>query len=100
MQNPLATRTEPLAILTVVLIDALRALGAAGEPESACRLAGRAYSALRHDHPDHAQRINALMHRLVRMPDTTKEGSISTTDHQLDVRTLPPAGRHELIFDT
>ena len=95
-----ATRTEPLAGVTTVLIDALRALGAAGESEAACRLAGQAYAALRHEHPADAQRINALMHRLVRMPDTTKEHSMPTTDPLLDVRTQPPARRHELIFDT
>lgn len=100
MQNSPGTRTEPLARLTVVLIDALRALGGAGEAEAACRLAGRAYSALRQEHPGHAQRINALMHGLVRMPDTTKEHSMATTDSQLDVRTLPPARRHGLIFET
>jgi uncharacterized protein (DUF2249 family) len=83
-----------------VLIDALSTLGAAGQPETACRLAGHAYAALRHEHPAHAQRINALMHRLARNPETTKEPSMPTTDPQLDVRTQPPARRHELIFDT
>ncbi|HET6869258.1 MAG TPA: DUF2249 domain-containing protein [Solirubrobacteraceae bacterium] len=100
VQNASATRTEPLAGLTAVLIDALRALDAAGQPGPACRLAGRAYAVLRHEHPVHAQRINALMHRLVRTPATTEEQSMPTTDPQLDVRTEPPARRHALIFDT
>jgi uncharacterized protein (DUF2249 family) len=100
VQTTSASRTEPLPGVTAVLIDALRALGAAGDPETACRLAGRAYAALRHEHPAHAQRINALMHGLARMPDTIKEQSMPTTDPQLDVRTQPPARRHELIFDT
>ncbi len=91
---------KPLAGVTAVLIDALRALGAAGHSEAACRLAGHAYVALRHEHPAQAQRINALMHRLARTPNTTKEQSMPTTDPQLDVRTQPPARRHELIFDT
>ena len=94
-----ATETEPVAALTALLIDAFRELGAAGHPEAASRLAGRAYSALRRDHPDHAQRINALMHRLARMTDPTKEPAMPTTDPQLDVRTERPARRHELIFD-
>jgi hypothetical protein len=40
------------------------------------------------------------MHRLVQMTDPTKEPAMPTTDPQLDVRTEPPARRHELIFDT
>lgn len=51
-----------------VLIDALRALGTGGQPETANRLAGRAWAALRRTHPTEAQRINALMHQLARMP--------------------------------
>ena len=100
MQSAPATTTESLAGLTAVLIDALRALGSAGHPETACRLAGRAYAVLRHEHPAQAQRINALMHRLARLPSTIKEQPMATTDPQLDVRTQPPARRHELIFDT
>ena len=76
------------------------ALAAGGHAEEANRLAGRAYVALRREHPDQARQINALMHRLTRIPDTTKEPTMSTTDPQLDVRTQPPARRHELIFDT
>ena len=89
-----------MAALAVLLIAALRELAAVGQPEAASRLAGRAYSALRGEHPDHAQRINALMHRLARMTGPIKEHSMTTTDPQLDVRTEPPARRHELIFDT
>jgi hypothetical protein len=40
------------------------------------------------------------MHRLVQMTNPTKEPAMPTTDPQLDVRTEPPARRHELIFDT
>jgi uncharacterized protein (DUF2249 family) len=90
----------PLEALTAVLADALRALAAGGHAEEANRLAGRAYAAVRREHPDQARRINALMHRLTRIPDTTKEQTMPTTDPQLDVRTQPPARRHELIFDT
>jgi hypothetical protein len=73
VQTTPPTRTEPLVRLTAVLTDALAALGAAGESEAACRLAGDAYSVLRREHPAQAHRINARMHRLVRMPDTNKE---------------------------
>ena len=95
-----AVKTEPLDALTAVLADALRALGDAGQPEAACALAGRAYAALRREHPVQAQRINALMHRLALMSDTIKEQTMPATEPQLDVRTEPPARRHELIFDT
>ena len=40
------------------------------------------------------------MHRLARMTDPIKEHTMPTTDPQLDVRSEPPARRHELIFDT
>jgi uncharacterized protein (DUF2249 family) len=100
VRNTSATETEPVAALTALLIDAFRELGATGHPEAASRLAGRAYSTLRREHPEHAQRINALMHRLARMTNPNKEPAMPTTDPQLDVRTEPPARRHELIFDT
>ncbi|MFZ0383132.1 MAG: Rieske 2Fe-2S domain-containing protein, partial [Solirubrobacteraceae bacterium] len=94
-------KTPPaLEALTAVLSDALRALAADGRAEEANRLAGRAYAALRREHPDEARRINALMHELTRISRTTKEQTMPTTDPQLDVRTQPPARRHELIFDT
>lgn len=91
---------ESVPALTALLIDAFRELGSAGQPQVASRLAGRAYSTLRADHPDQAERINALMHRLARMTDPIKEHTMPTTDPQLDVRSEPPARRHELIFDT
>lgn len=58
--------TSPLDALVDVLIDALLDLRAANRAEGASRLAGRAYVALRHEHADHAERINALMHHLTR----------------------------------
>ena len=59
---------ETLKAIMPVLVDALRVLGESGRPETANRLAGRAWAALRHRHPTEAQRVNALMHRLARMP--------------------------------
>ncbi len=97
--SPVETRPA-LQALTAVLSDALRALAADGHAEEANRLAGRAYAALRREHPDQARRINALMHQLTRIPQTTKEQTMPTTDPQLDVRTQPAARRHELIFGT
>jgi uncharacterized protein (DUF2249 family) len=40
------------------------------------------------------------MHRLARMTDPIKEHTMPNTDTQLDVRSEPPARRHELIFDS
>jgi uncharacterized protein (DUF2249 family) len=97
---PAPDTTDALAGL---LVRALRALGDAGEPEPANRLAGQAWAALRHERPAAAQRINGLMHRLARQEAslTTREGPhMATQDVELDVRREPPARRHELIFKT
>ena len=59
---------DELELLAGVLIAALRALGAGGQPETANRLAGQTWAALRRTHPPQAQRVNALMHQLARMP--------------------------------
>lgn len=59
---------EPAEALTRVVIEALRALGKSGAPEHANQIAGRAWSVLRGPHPELAQRINALMHGLAKMP--------------------------------
>ena len=94
------TRTA-LQALTAVLADALQTMATDGHADEANRLAGRAYAALRREHPDQARRINALMHQLTRISQTTKEQTMPTTDPQLDVRTEPPARRHGyLIYDT
>lgn len=88
----------PLDAVTGVLVDALRALGATGRRDQASRLAARAYVALRRSEPDLAQQLNAAMHRIAPTHDIP-EKTMATTDPQLDVRTEPPARRHELIFD-
>lgn len=88
--------------LLQVLTRALRRLGEVGEPEDANRLAARAWSAIRHQHPAEAERLNGTMHYLSRLPIRTedpKENSMSE-DIQLDVRSEIPRRRHELIFET
>jgi uncharacterized protein (DUF2249 family) len=93
--------TNTVAALNRLLADALVALGRAGQPDAANRIAGRAWSALRHDHPREAERLNNLMHGLAKLPSSPeKEKRMSTSELQLDVRTEVPARRHELIFDT
>lgn len=58
--------------LLAVLIRALRALGEAGHPEDANRLAARAWSSVRHQQPAAAARINGTMHYLARLPETRR----------------------------
>lgn len=93
-----ATTTEQL---TAALIRALRELGRAGQPEVANRIAADAYVALRVDAPRTAQRINGLMHHLVRLERTPPKGASPVTNATpLDVRSAPPAQRHAQIFET
>lgn len=51
------------------LTRALRKLGEVGYPDEASRIAARAYSAIRHEDPTNAERINGTMHYLARLPD-------------------------------
>jgi hypothetical protein len=77
-----------------VLADALRALGESGQPETANRLAGQAWAVLRHRHPAEAQCVNALMHRLARMPsDPTHDqgGPQCPTHNSTSAPSRPPA---------
>ncbi len=58
------------AELLDALVRSLRKLGEAGNPDEASRIAAKAYSALRHDDPASAERINGTMHYLARLPDS------------------------------
>jgi uncharacterized protein (DUF2249 family) len=87
--------------LAGLLVRALRALGQAGEPERANGLAADGYALLRHDAARAAERLNGVMHHLVRLERTANERKASMTDAQvLDIRAEPPIRRHTLIFDT
>jgi uncharacterized protein (DUF2249 family) len=89
---------EPLARL---FDRAVRALGDAGEPDAACRLAAEGWWLLREPSPAAARRLNATLHRLtVHRPKRARGEPMPTTATVLDVRSEPPARRHELIFDT
>lgn len=98
---------DPTRELTQVLVRALRALGKAGRPVDASRLAAAGWAALRHERPADAERLTGLLHYLARLPDhadtapqNAKETAMTSQDRQLDVRSEPPARRHELIFET
>ena len=87
--------------LTGILVRSLRHIGESGDPEFANRLAAEAYAALRHDRPREAERLNGVMHHLVRLERTQAQRSQPVTDDRiLDVRSEPPIRRHALIFDT
>lgn len=59
---------EALVGTTDVLVKSLRALGQAGHPDAASRLAAKAWWALREVRPREAERINGAMHFLARLP--------------------------------
>jgi uncharacterized protein (DUF2249 family) len=93
---------ETVEQLGRLLDRAVRALGEAGEHDSACRLAAEGWWLVRGPAPRAARRLNATLHYLTVHPGIpTKEEAMSTDAEQiLDVRSEPPARRHELIFDT
>jgi uncharacterized protein (DUF2249 family) len=79
----------------------VRALGDAGEAEEACRIAAEGWWLLKGPAPRSARRLNATLHYLTVHPRKEKGDPMSTNaDSILDVRSEPPARRHELIFDT
>jgi len=55
---------DTIAALNRLFIQALLAMGDAGEIDAACRLAAQGWSMLRHDHPREAERLNGVMHNL------------------------------------
>ena len=58
--------------LAVALGKATLALGRAGQPVEALRLAAAGYAAVRREHPEAARRLNGVMHSLARLPDVPK----------------------------
>jgi hypothetical protein len=65
MQTPDAADVSAAAQrLAEILLESIGALAAAGEVETACRLAGRACVALRRTDAAAARRFDVLLHRL------------------------------------
>jgi uncharacterized protein (DUF2249 family)/iron-sulfur cluster repair protein YtfE (RIC family) len=101
------------ATVVSLLLQAASALARAGGPDRACRIAASAWAALRETRPDLAARVTAALHGLTRRVDgETPDGPAGSGDREpepvaapvpaapdLDVRDLPPARRHETIFD-
>lgn len=61
------SRDQPKNPVADILLDSVTALAANGDVERACRLAGRAYVALRQTEPWTARRFDVLLHRLTRL---------------------------------
>ena len=55
--------------LAEILLESTAALAACGKTEQACRLAGRAYVALRRTDPAMARRFDVLLHRIACLAD-------------------------------
>jgi uncharacterized protein (DUF2249 family) len=99
---PVTEDKDPCDELAAALARAALALGRAGQPTYASRLAARGHAAVRRRRPGAARRLNATLHALARLPDQPSRTDEVTfmPDTTLDVRSEPPARRHELIFDT
>jgi uncharacterized protein (DUF2249 family) len=97
---------DPCDQLADVVAKATVALGRAGKPTEASRLAAAGYAAIWRTHSDSANRLNAVMHGLAKMPgaervpipDEKEESPMASTT--IDVRPEPPIRRHALIFET
>ena len=66
MINDPIVADEALSLLNRQFVQALLALGQAGQADAACRLAASGWSALRHQYPREAERLNGVMHALSR----------------------------------
>jgi hypothetical protein len=66
------TADAAISGMTDLLVKAVRALGAAGEPEQASRIAGKAWWVLK-DWPRQAERVNGTMHYLARLEQDPAE---------------------------
>jgi uncharacterized protein (DUF2249 family) len=106
--SPEAIQAAVVDALTRILAHTCRELGKAGHPSTAAQLAAEAWSLLREEYPDDAERLNGAMHYLSRLEQKLEalerqaklEASMSTTeDRILDVRPETPKVRHEIIFE-
>ncbi len=94
-EPPTTDPTEALTKLNRLFDRSLRALGDAGQTDSACELAAQGWKLLRNAWPREGERLNGTLHYLTRAP---KRQATSGDDYELEVRHLAPAQRHELIL--
>ena len=103
---------DPQATVLSLLLQAATELARAGQADRACRLTAAAWAALREPRPDLAVRLTAVLHGLARRtgsapapadhahpgPGHWTEPGAAAGEPDLDIRSLPPAQRHESIF--
>ena len=75
MADSSGSPADPISETTDVLVRALRALGNAGQPDTASRLAARAWWILKSQHPREAERLNGILHYLARLPEQVDSGT-------------------------
>ena len=85
--DPSTEARDALTETTDVLVKALRALGQAGHPDAASRLAAKAWWALRGTRPREAERVNGAMHYLARLP--AEPGALPTEAPATEPTTEP-----------
>jgi len=73
-----AVSGQVVAETTDILIRSLRALGRAGHPDAASRLAARAWATLRDVRPREAERLNGTLHYLAGLPPEADAPPIAT----------------------
>lgn len=69
LHNVTVQTPDATSVLADALTKAVVALGRAGEPEQASRIAARAYADIRAAAPAAAQQLNNALHGLAKMPD-------------------------------
>jgi len=75
MADSSGSPADPISETTDVLVRALRALGNAGQSDTASRLAARAWWVLKSQHPREAERLNGISHYLARLPEQLESAS-------------------------
>lgn len=73
MSDPGREQISHLRTLNRLLIRAVKALGDAGEPDLACRIAAEAWATLRKESLDEAERLNGVLHYLTRPNSTPRK---------------------------
>ncbi|MGH9116270.1 MAG: DUF2249 domain-containing protein, partial [Acidimicrobiales bacterium] len=89
------------ADLVSLFLEAAGDMAAGGQADQACRLAARAWAALRGPRPVLAVGVTAALHDLARSATAAPVSFTRTQpgdDETLDVREMAPALRHESIF--
>lgn len=90
---------EALSTLSRMFDRALKQLGDAGLKDEACEFAAEAWTLLRHSWPREGERFNGTLHYLTRTVKQKPVPAELSEAPPLEVRHMPPAQRHETIFE-